>query len=189
MACSIDTEKRSEVEIYIFLAISLDGFIARNNGEIVWLEKFNSDDPNEDYGFGEFFKRMDCLVMGRKSFEKVFSFQKWPYTKHVQVLSRTLTSLPAAISRLAELTPKLSPHELLDYWAELGWQRIYLDGGEAARSFLECSLVKHLTLTRIPIILGTGKPLFGNTLPEIILKHLHTRSFTSGLVKSDYEVV
>ncbi|MEC8284241.1 MAG: dihydrofolate reductase, partial [SAR324 cluster bacterium] len=60
--------------------------------------------------------------------------------------------------------------------------------GEAARSFLECGLDKHLTLTRIPIILGTGKPLFGNTLPEIILKHLHTRSFAAGSVKSDYEV-
>ena len=117
----MDTEKRSEVEIYIFLAISLDGFIARNNGEIVWLEKFNSDDPNEDFGFGEFFKRMDCLVMGRKSFEKVLSFQKWSYTgKPVQVLSRTLTSIPAAVSDLGELTPKLTPHEPLDYWTRLG---------------------------------------------------------------------
>ena len=60
----MDTQKRSEVEIYIFLAIGLDGFIARNSGEIDWLEKFNSDDPNEDYGFKEFFKRMDCSVMG-----------------------------------------------------------------------------------------------------------------------------
>ena len=111
----MDTQKRSEVEIYIFLAISLDGFIARKNGEIDWLEKFNSDDPNEDYGFGEFCKRMDCLVMGRKSFEKVLSFQKWPDVgKPVQVLSRTLTSLPAALSDLVELTPKLTPHELLD---------------------------------------------------------------------------
>ena len=128
--------------------------------------------------------------MGRKSFEKVLSFQKWPYTgKPVQVLSRTLTSLPAAVSDLIELTPKLTPHELLDYWTGLGWQRIYLDGREAARSFLKCGLVKHLTLTRIPIILSTGKPLFGNTIPEVILKHLHTRSFASGLVQSDYEVV
>ncbi len=186
----MDTQKRSEVEIYIFLAIGLDGFIARNNGEIDWLEKFNSDDPNEDYGFGEFFKRMDCLVMGRKSFEKVLSFQKWAYTgKPVQVLSRTLTSLPAAVSRLAELTSKLSPHELLDYWAGLRWQRVYLDGGEIARSFPECGLVNQLTLTRIPVILVIGKLLFGNTLPEIILKHLHKRSFASGLVKSDYVVV
>ncbi len=101
------TEKRSEAEIYIFLAISLDGFIARNNGEIDWLEKFNSDDPNEDYGFDEFFKRMDCLIMGRKSFEKVLSFEKWPYTgKPVQVLSRTLTSLPVTVSGLAELDTK-----------------------------------------------------------------------------------
>ena len=172
------------------MAISLDGFIARNNGEIDWLKKFNSDDPNEDYGFGEFFKRMDCLVMGRKSFEKVLSFQKWSHTgKPVQVLSRTLTSLPATVSGLAELTPKLSPHELLDYWVGLGWQRIYLDGGEAARSFLECGLVKQLILTHIPIILGTGKSLFGNTLLEIILKHLHTRSIVSGSVLSDYAIV
>ena len=186
----MDTQKRSEVEIYIFLAISLDGFIARNNGEIDWLEKFNSDDPNEDYGFGEFFKRMDCLVMGRKSFEKVLSFQKWPYTgKPVQVLSRTLTSLPPTVSGLAELTPKLTPREHLDHWAGLGWQRVYLDGGETARSFLECGLVKQLILTHIPIISGTGRPLFGNALPAIILKHLHTRSFASGLVQSDYEVV
>ncbi len=115
MAASIDTQKRSEVETYIFLAISLDGFIARNNGVIDWLEKFNSDDPHEDYGFGGFFKRMD-LVMGRKSFEKVLSFQKWSYLgKPVQVLSRTLTSLPVTVSGLAELAPKLTPHELLDY--------------------------------------------------------------------------
>ena len=186
----MDTQKRSEVEIYIFLAISLDGFIARKNGEIDWLEKFNSDDPNEDYGFGEFCKRMDCLVMGRKSFEKVLSFQKWPdIGKPVQVLSRTLTSLPAALSDLVELTPKLTPHELLDYWTGLGWRCIYWDGGEAARSFLKCGLVKKPTLTLIPIILNTGKPLFGNTIPEIILKHLHTRSFALGLVQSDYEVV
>ena len=186
----MDTQKRSEVEIYIFLAISLDGFIARNNGEIDWLEKFNSDDPNEDYGFGVFFKRMDYLAIIRKSFEKVLSFQKWPYTgKPVQVLSRTLTSLRATVSGLAELTPKLTPREHLDYWAGLGWQRIYLDGGEAARSFLECGLVKQFTLTHIPIISGTGRPLFGNALPEIILKHLYTRSFASGLVQSDYEVV
>ena len=79
MAASMDTQKRSEVEIYIFLAISLDGFIAGNNGEIDWLEKFNSDAPNEDYSFDEFFKRMDCLIIGRKSFEKVLSFGKWPY--------------------------------------------------------------------------------------------------------------
>ena len=186
----MDTQKRSEVEIYIFLAISLDGFIARNNGEIDWLEKFNSDDPNEDYGFGEFFKRMDCLIMGRKSFEKVLSFEKWPYTgKPVQVLSQTLTSLPVTVSGLAELAPKLTPHELLDYWKRLGWQRIYLDGGEAARTFLEYGLVKQLTLTRIPIILSTGKPLFGNTLPAIFLNHLQTKSFASGLVQSDYEVI
>ena len=81
--------------------------------------------------------------MGQKSFEKVLSFQKWPYTgKPVQVLSRTLTSLPATVIGLAKLTPELTPHELLDYWTELGWQRIDLDGGEAERSFLECVLVK-----------------------------------------------
>ena len=112
----MDTQKRSEVEIYIFLAISLDSCIARNNGEIDRLEKFNSDALNKDYGFGKFFKRMDCLVMILKSFEKVLSFQEWPYTgKPVQVLSQTLTSLPATVSGLAELTPKLTPHELLDY--------------------------------------------------------------------------
>jgi hypothetical protein len=111
MAASMDTQKRSEVGIYIFLAISLDGFIARNSGEIDWLEKFNSDDPNEDYGFDEFFKRIDCLIIGRKSFEK------WPDTgKPVQVLSQTLTSLPVTVSALADLTPKLTPHKFLDYW-------------------------------------------------------------------------
>ena len=112
----MDTQKRSEVEIYTFSAISLDGFITRNNGEIDWLEKFNSDDPNEDYGFGKFFKQMDYLVMGQKSFDKVLSFQKWLYTgKPLHVLSRTLISLPSTVSGLAELTPKPTLHELLDY--------------------------------------------------------------------------
>ena len=93
------------------------------------------------------------------------------------------------MSGFAELAPKLTPNELLDYWKGLGWQRIYLDGGEAVRTFLEYGLVKQLTLTRIPIILSTGKPLFGNTLPEIFLNHLQTKSFASGLVQSDYEVI
>ena len=176
--------------IYIFLEISLDGFIARNNGKIDWLEKFKSEDPNEDYGFGEFFRWMDCLVMGRKSFEKVLSSQDRPYTgKPIQILSHTLTTLPFTVSGLAQLTPKLTPPELLDYWKGLRWQRIYFDRGEAARSFLDYGLVKQLTLTRIPIILGTGKPLFENALPEIILRHLYTRSFASGLVQSYYEVI
>ena len=128
--------------------------------------------------------------MGRKSFEKVLSFQKWPQTgKPVQVLSRTLTSLPATAPDLAQLTPKLTPHELLDYWTELGWQRIYLDEEEAVRSFLKCSMVNQLTLTRVPIIFSTGKPLFKITLPEIVLRHLHARDFTLGLLQSAYEVI
>ena len=128
--------------------------------------------------------------MGRKSFEKVLSFQKWPYTrKPVQVLTRPMTSLPVAVSGLAELTPKLTPPELLNYWKGLGWYRIYLDEGEAVRLFLKCSTVNQVTLTCIPIILSTGKPLFEITLPEIVLRDLHTGDFASGLGQSTHEVI
>ena len=109
--------------------------------------------------------------------------------KPVQVLNRPMTSLPVTVSGLAELSPKLTPPELLNYWKGLGWQHIYLDEGEAVRSFLKCGMLNQFTLTRIPIILSTGKPLFEITLPEIVLRNLHTGDFASGLVQSTYEVI
>ena len=100
-----------------------------------------------------------------------------------------MTSLPVTVSGLAELTPKLNLPELLNYWKGLGRQRIYLDEGEAVRSFLKCGMLNQLTLTRIPIILSIGKPLFEITLPEIVLRNLHTGDFASGLGQSTHGVI
>ncbi len=99
-----------------------------------------------------------------------------------------MTSLPVTVSGLAELSPKLTPPELLNYWKGLGWQHIYLDEEEVVRSFLKCSMLNQLTLS-IPIILSTVKPLFEIVLPEIVLRNLHTGDFALGLGQSTHKVI
>jgi dihydrofolate reductase len=173
------------VKISVFIATSLDGFIARLNGDIDWL--VNADDP-EDYGYKAFIATVNCLVMGRKSFEKALSFPEWPYAgMRVVVLSRTLKVIPEQAAGKAELSA--GPIEMLA--AKLraeGLGRIYIDGGKTVQSFLRARLVTDMTITRIPVLIGSGLPLFGELPRDIHLDHIETKTFPSGFVQSRYEV-
>ena len=171
----------------VFIATSLDGYIARKNGDIDWLmEAGNPDDP-EDYGYAKFISTIDCIVMGRNTYEKVLSFPEWPYEKQVIVLSKTLKDIPETIQSRVELF-NVSIDELITRLTKSNHSCIYVDGGNTIQSFLEKGYITDLTLTRIPILLGDGLSLFGALTKDIRLRHVVTNSFPSGFVQSTYEI-
>ncbi|MCC7265011.1 MAG: dihydrofolate reductase [Candidatus Latescibacteria bacterium] len=172
------------MKVSVFIAASLDGFIARSDGGLDWLEA--APDPDEDYGYAEFMARVDVLVMGRVTFEKVTTFPEWPYAgKRVIVLSRLLRELPAVYQERAELRRDL-PADLVEHLRREGCTRVYVDGGLTIQAFLDAGLITDLTLTRIPVLLGSGIPLFGPLDRDVRLQHQATRAYASGYVQSTY---
>lgn len=168
-------------QVSVFLGLSLDGYIARADGGIDWLISFQTDPP-EDTGYDAFFATVDTLVVGRKTYDSVLGFNPWPYTGKSVVV---LTTRPVA-PRHGETfySGPLAP--LIDQLGERGSQRVYLDGGVAVQQGLKEGLVNDLTLTWLPIILGTGRPLFDPGLPEIRLRLQSSRAFPSGLLQAFY---
>jgi dihydrofolate reductase len=172
---------------HVYIAASLDGFIARPDGDIEWLHQW--PDAGHDYGYSAFVSSVDGMIIGRGTFEKVLSFGTWPYEKPVIVLSRSLD--PEAIPpdradrvRILDLTPE-AVLEKLD--AE-GWSRAYVDGGQLIQSFLRSGLIADMTITHIPILLGAGRPLFGALPHDVGLTHIETMAYPSGFVQSHYVV-
>ena len=173
----------------VFIATSLDGYIAREDGEIDWLNDANKVVPEgEDCGFFAFMDSVDALVMGRNTFEKVLSFGQWPYgNKPVVVLSSNKIEIPDSLPEMVTCSSE-SPSELSDRLANEGVKRIYVDGGATIQRFLADGLVKDITITNIPVILGCGIPLFSNVAEDISLKHIKTKTYDFGFVQSTYEV-
>ena len=173
----------STVKASVFIATSLDGFIARANGDLDWLPPGGG----EPHGYDEFMATVDALVIGRKTFETVLTFDTWPYgEKPVFVLS-TRTLGPAPLGAVKE---RLSgaPAEIASQLAARGIRHVYVDGGITIQRFLQAGLIQRLIITRIPVLIGAGIPLFGVTERDIVLKHVATRQYASGLVQSEYAV-
>ncbi|KUF10307.1 dihydrofolate reductase family protein [Pseudoponticoccus marisrubri] len=172
---------------HVFIATSLDGYIARKDHDLDWLMK--QPVAEDDHGYDAFYARMDGIVMGSASFRKVLSFPEWPYDKPVVVLSQTLTpeDIPEALEDSVRLT-RTSPSRLMAALAEEGWQRVYVDGGQVIQSFLRAGLIAEMTVTRVPILLGSGRPLFGPLEQDLDLDLVETRAFRSGLVSCTYRV-
>lgn len=170
------------------MATSLDGYVARRDGGLDWLMKQKTE--GEDHGYDAFMASVDGLVMGRGSFETVLSFDKWPYAKPVVVMSHSLTDddIPEALESRVRLSD-LSPDDLMRQLESEGWTRVYVDGGKIVQSFLRAGLIADITLTRIPILIGEGRPLFGDLERDIDLEHIATRAYPSGLVRSEYRVL
>ncbi len=173
----------------VFIATSLDGYIARENGDLDWLDVANKMVPaGEDCGYESFMSSVDVLVMGRLSYEKVLSFGEWPYKdKRVIVLSRQPIKFPTNLHNLVEYSSN-SPEELCGRLSKNGVNRIYIDGGITIQRFLIAGLIDEITITVIPVVLGAGKSLFGSLEKEILLKHIATTSYEFGFVQTTYEV-
>ena len=169
---------------YVYIATSLDGFIATEDGGIDWL----MDIPNPDksnYGWAEFISRINAIVMGRISFEKVLTFESWPYEVPVFILSNTLIELPGQVTGKAELISG-DAEELTEQLAQRGYHNLYIDGGKTIQSFLKADLIDEMIITKIPILLGSGIPLFGDLDQHLKFEHKKTDIYDNMLVKSHY---
>ena len=173
---------------HVFIATSMDGFIAREDGGIDWLPLV--PEPGEDWGYDRFMDSVDGLVVGRHSFETVLSFGEWPYPKPAVVMSRTLdgSQIREELKGKLEITDA-SPEMLMQRLAARGWKRVYVDGGQLIQSFLRAGLISDLIITKVPVLLGKGRPLFGPLEQDIKLSHVETHAYPSGLVQSHYAVV
>jgi dihydrofolate reductase len=168
----------------VFIGTSLDGFIARLNGAFDFLPPGGG----EPHGYDEFMATVDALVMGRKSFESILAFDKWPYgEKPVFVLS----SKPLGTAPVGAVVERMSgaPAEIVSQLTARGIRHIYVDGGITIQRFLNAGLIQRLIITRVPVLIGSGIPLFGAVPSDILLKHVGTRQYASGLVQSEYVVV
>jgi dihydrofolate reductase len=169
----------------VFIATSLDGFIAREDGGLDWLP----EDGGEPHGYDEFMATVDALVIGRKTYETVLGFDSWPYgTKPVVVLSTTLSKLKVPEGAVCELFSG-SPPEIVDLLTGRGINHIYVDGGVTIQGFLKAGLIQRMTVTRIPVLLGAGIPLFGPLPRDIRFQHVWTKSYRSGMVQSEYTLI
>jgi len=168
----------------VFIATSVDGFIARPNGDLDWLPAGGG----EPHGYNEFIASVDALVIGRKTFEKVLTFEAWPYgDKRVVVLSSRPVDLSAAGDGVVEQMGG-PPAEIASQLAASGARHLYVDGGITIQRFLRAGLIQRLIITRVPVLIGDGVPLFGTLPRDLRLRHVMTRQYPSGLVQSEYAV-
>jgi len=170
----------------VYIATSLDGFIARENGELDWLHAVGTA-GDEDYGYKAFMQTVDAIVMGRHTYEKVRTFNKWPYDKPVIVLASRLLAIPPELQGAVEHMSG-QPAEILIRLSARGMHHAYVDGGKTIQGFLEAGAIQRLIITRIPVLIGRGIPLFGPISRDIHLRHLETRQYQNGLVQSEYAV-
>jgi dihydrofolate reductase len=169
---------------FVFIATSLDGFIAAADGGIDWLVDFPNPDKN-DYGFAEFTQKIDALVMGRNTYEKVLTLNEWLYPMPVFVLSHSNPEIPAALKDKVTII-KGEPKEVVEVLNRRGYANLYIDGGKVIQSFLREDLIDELIITTVPILLGDGIPLFGKIPQMLNFQLIKTESYRSSLVKCHY---
>jgi dihydrofolate reductase len=172
------------MKVLVYIGTSLDGFIARKDGNIDWLVQFANEEAIDAYN--EFINRVEAIVIGRGSFEKVLSFPSWPYEKEVFVLSTSIKQVPdRAKGKVTILSMK--PAELISYLSGKGISSIYVDGGQVVQEFLKEGLVDELIISKAPVLIGSGIPLFGFLDRDLSFKHIRTMVQSNGLVRSYYE--
>jgi dihydrofolate reductase len=171
------------VKASIFVGTSLDGFIARSNGDLDFLPPGGG----EPHGYDEFMATVDAVVIGRKTFETVLALGGWPYGERPVVV---LSGGPIAPAPAGSVVERMSgdPGGIVSQLAARGIQHIYVDGGLTIQRFLRAGLIHRLVITRVPVLIGTGIPLFGALPHDIALEHVTTRQYASGLVQSEYLV-
>ncbi len=165
----------------VYIATSLDGFIAEEGGGLGFLQIAESE--TMDYGYSEFIATVDTIVMGRGTYEVGLSFPTWPYAGHRVIV---LTTSSTRESRHGEEFSAEDPSALVARLGDEGVSRIYVDGGATIRSFLAAGLINDLTISIVPVILGRGIPLFGLGIPSQSLTLTGAESYKTGLVQLRY---
>ena len=169
----------------VFIATSLDGYIADKDGGLDWLQSIPNPE-NLDMGYVDLIGRVDAVVMGRKTFEKVSSFDcDWPYSKLVFVLSNFMKSIPEGYEGKAEPI-KGSLSEVMEAIHQKGHKHLYIDGGVTVQNFLKEDLIDEIIITIIPTLLGGGTPLFGDLPKQMAFEHVNTEVFLNAIVQTHY---
>lgn len=169
--------------ISVFVGTSLDGFIARRNGDFDFLP----EGGGEPHGYHEFLASVDAVVMGRNTFETVWKLGPWPFgDKRVVILTNRPIDLSAAGGVVEQMAGP--PADIVARLAARGIHHLYVDGGNTIQEFLRAGLVQRLVITRVPVLIGDGISLFGTLPRDVKLKHVATRHYSSGLVQSEYQV-
>jgi dihydrofolate reductase len=172
------------MKLSVFVGTSLDGFIARKNGEYDFLPV----DGGEPHGYDEFIASVDTILIGRNTFEVVLKLPNWPYgDKRVVVLSHRPLDLSGIKWRVEQMSGE--PEQIVRQVRATRAEHVYVDGGITVQEFLRAGLIHHVTITRVPVLIGEGIPLFGRVARDIQLRHVGTRQYKSGLVTSEYEIV
>ncbi len=175
------------IEFSAFIATSLDGYIARPNGQLDWLENATEKDSKQDFGYFDFMRNVDCVVLGRNTFEKVVSFPEWSYkNQRVVVLSKTMKNAPNHLEYPVDFFS--GKVELLAVELQnLGVKKAYIDGGVTIQSFINAKLLDDIIVTQIPILIGRGISLFGKGFDDVKLELLKSNAFDNGFVQSHYK--
>jgi dihydrofolate reductase len=175
------------MKISVFVGVSVDGFIARPDGALDFLDAGGA----EAHGYEEFIATVDTIVMGRKTFETVMGFGSWPYGERLVVaLSGSPLDLSVAAGRGGRVEQMNGPPaEVAATLSGRGARHVYVDGGITIQAFLRAGLVDRLVVTRVPVLIGDGIPLFGALAQDVHLRHIATKTYRAGLVQSEYEVV
>jgi len=168
----------------VYIETSLDGFIAREDGDIDWLTPYANDDAIQAYE--QFMIGIDAIVIGRGTFEKILTFPSWPYDKKTFILSSSLKQLPDLLKDKATLL-SINPKELLSHLSGLGFASVYIDGGKVIQRFLKDDLIDNLIISKVPVLIGNGIPLFGFLSADLQFTHLRTETQSNGLVRSYYK--
>ncbi|MDE5423858.1 dihydrofolate reductase family protein [Ancylomarina sp. DW003] len=173
-------------ENLVFIAQSLDGYIADKNGGLAWLESVPNPD-GIDMGYRNFVERVDAIIMGRITFETICSFGiDWPFTKPVFVLSNNVKSVDEELTDKVEIVNG-SLISVLETINAKGYNKLYIDGGQVIQSFLKEDLIDEMTITTIPILLGGGHSLFGDLDHHMSFDLIQSEVFLDTIVQSTYK--
>lgn len=172
------------MKLSVFCGVSVDGFLARPNHALDFLDAGGQ----EPHGYDEFYASVDVIVIGRRTFEVVLGFGTWPYgKKQVVALSSGKLDFSAIKGGVVEQISG-EPAEIVKKLNARGFKHAYIDGGNTIQRFLTAGCIDRMVITRVPVLIGTGIPLFGSVPHDILLRHVATRSYKGGLVQSEYEV-
>jgi len=172
------------VKASVFIGTSVDGFIARLNGDLDFLPAGGG----EPHGYAEFMETVDALVIGRKTYETVLAFETWPYAEKPVFVLSTRPLAPAPPDAVVEHMSG-DPAEIVSQLQTRGIKHVYVDGGITIQGFLQAGLIQRLIITRVPVLIGDGISLFGPLPHDLRLEHVATRDYPSGLVQTEYRVV
>jgi dihydrofolate reductase len=178
------------VKVSVYIGTSLDGFIAKENGDIGWLDSVNKKaTPDEDFGFNSFLESVDLIVMGRKTFEQVITFNDWSYkdTKMIVLTSKDI-EIPEKLKGTVTTSNTLSSAQLIKELSDQSVNHIYVDGGAVIQDFLSAGLVDEITVTIVPILIGKGKSFSRLLSKDLYLQHLKTTVYNFGFVQNKYKI-